>query len=139
MYSWHLLCAPDTDDIKQKNKNHETIPRRFFPEQKTKRSFVLRHLCPVHKGLTLQLGSKNNINETSISLVNHINPLSPNGDQHQFSPNVIHTMSRDKVMRIDKMITKVEIALIFYKILSTHSLKRCMEVSLENLYVDIGA
>ena len=48
-------------------------------------------------------------------------------------------MSRDKVMRIDKMITKVEIALIFYKILSTHSLKRCMEVSLENFYVDIGA
>ena len=48
-------------------------------------------------------------------------------------------MSRDKVMRIDKMITKVEIALIFYKILSTHSLKRCMEVSLENLYVGIGA
>ena len=42
-------------------------------------------------------------------------------------------------MRIDKMITKVEIALIFYKILSTHSLKRCMEVSLENFYVDIGA
>ena len=25
----------------------------------------------------------------------HINPLSPNGDQHQFSPNDIHTMSRD--------------------------------------------
>ena len=23
------------------------------------------------------------------------NPLSPNGDQHQFSPNNIHTMSRD--------------------------------------------
>ena len=50
-----------------------------------------------------------NINETSISLVNHINPLSPNGDQHQFSPNVIHTKSRDKVMRIDKMITKVKL------------------------------
>ena len=26
----------------------ETIPNRFYPEQKTKRSFVLRHLCPVH-------------------------------------------------------------------------------------------
>ena len=24
-----------------------------------------------------------------------INPLSPNSDQHQFSPNNIHTMSRD--------------------------------------------
>ena len=36
----------------------------------------------------------------------HINPLSPNGDQHLFSPNDIHTLSRDKVMRIHKMITK---------------------------------
>ena len=35
-----------------------------------------------------------------------INPLSPKGDQHQFSPNNIHTMSRDKVMRINKMIAK---------------------------------
>ena len=33
------------------------------------------------------------------------NPLSPNGDQHQFSPNNIHTLSRDEVMRVDKMIT----------------------------------
>ena len=33
------------------------------------------------------------------------NPLSPNTDQHQFSPNDIHTKARDKVMRIDKMIT----------------------------------
>ena len=29
-----------------------------------------------------------------------INPLSPNSDQQQFSPNDIHTLSRDKVMRI---------------------------------------
>ena len=27
------------------------------------------------------------------------------GDQHQFSPNDIHTLSRDYVMRINKMIT----------------------------------
>ena len=32
--------------------------------------------------------------------------LSPNGDQHQFSPDSIRTLSRDAVMRIDKMITK---------------------------------
>ena len=34
-----------------------------------------------------------------------LNPLSPNGDQHQFFPNNIHTLSRDKVMRIYEMIT----------------------------------
>ena len=33
-------------------------------------------------------------------------PLSPNGDQDQFSPNDIHTLSRDKVLRINEMITK---------------------------------
>ena len=33
----HLLRVPDTDEIKQKNKNHVTIPGSFFPEQKTKK------------------------------------------------------------------------------------------------------
>ena len=31
-----------------------------------------------------------------------------------------------------------ENALIFYQILSTNSLRKCIEISLENLYVDIG-
>ena len=34
------------------------------------------------------------------------NPLSPNSDRQQFSPNDVHTLSRGKVMRISKMITK---------------------------------
>ena len=29
--------------------------------------------------------------------------------------------------------------MIFYDILSTNSLRKCLEISLENLYVDIGA
>ena len=39
-------------------------------------------------------------------------------------------------MRIDKVITKGENALIFYQILPTNSLRKCMEISSENLYVD---
>ena len=35
-----------------------------------------------------------------------LNPLSPNGDQHQFSPNNIHTLSRNNVMRIYETTTK---------------------------------
>ena len=35
-----------------------------------------------------------------------IDLLSPNSDQHQFSPNKIHRLSRAKSMRINKMITK---------------------------------
>ena len=35
-----------------------------------------------------------------------VNPLNPNGGQHQFSPNHIHRLSRDLVMRINKLITQ---------------------------------
>ena len=42
-------------------------------------------------------------------------------------------------MRINKIITKEKKALIFYQILSTHSLRKYIEISLENLYVDIGS
>ena len=35
-----------------------------------------------------------------------INPLNPNSDQQQFSPNDVLTLLRDKVTRINKMITK---------------------------------
>ena len=35
-----------------------------------------------------------------------VNPLSPNSDQHKFSPNKIHRLLRAKSMRINKMITK---------------------------------
>ena len=38
-------------------------------------------------------------------LILFFNPLSANSDQKQFSPNNIHTLSRNKVMRINKMIT----------------------------------
>ena len=54
----------------------------------------------------------------------HLNPLSPNSDQDQFSLNDIHTLSRDLVMRIYKMNT--------YCFASIFAL-----ISLENLYMDI--
>ena len=33
------------------------------------------------------------------------NPLSPDSDQGQFSPNNIHMLPREMVMRVNKMIT----------------------------------
>ena len=50
-----------------------------------------------------------------VNLLTHINPLSPNGDQQQFSPNNVHTLSRDKVTRINKMITKEKMPWSFIK------------------------
>ena len=60
-------------------------------------------------------------NWTDLKIHVCINPLSPNGDQHQFSPKNIHTLSRDKVMRIYEMITKGKNALICYQMLPTNS------------------
>ena len=39
-----------------------------------------------------------------------INPLSPNSDQHQFSPNSIHRLSSATSMRINQMIIKRKIS-----------------------------
>ena len=48
-----------------------------------------------------------------------VNPLGPKRGQHQFSPTNISRSSRVQVMRITKLITKREIALILNQILST--------------------
>ena len=42
----------------------------------------------------------------SLALSQYLNPLSPNSDHCQFSPNNIHMLPREMVMRINKMITK---------------------------------
>ena len=41
----------------------------------------------------------------SLSVFHCCIPLSPNSDQHQFSPTNIHTMAIEMVMRINKMLT----------------------------------
>ena len=38
----------------------------------------------------------------SLVLYGHLNPLSPNSDQHQFSPNNVHMLPREMVMRVIK-------------------------------------
>ena len=43
-----------------------------------------------------------------------VNSISPNSDQYQFSPNNIHTLSRDKVMR--KMINKEKMPWSFIRV-----------------------
>ena len=48
----HLFCVPDTADIKLKNQKPWKHTKQIFPEQKTKKSFALHHLCPVHEVLT---------------------------------------------------------------------------------------
>ena len=47
----------------------------------------------------------------AVGLVNSVlNPLSPNSDQHQFSPNNIHRLSSATSMRINQMIIKRRIS-----------------------------
>ena len=55
------------------------------------------------------------------------------------SNNIISdTYSRENIMRMNKTKHERRNVLIFYQILLTYSLRKCMEISLENLYVDIG-
>ena len=45
----------------------------------------------------------------SLSVFHCYISLSLNSDQHQFSPNDIHTLAREMVMRSNKMLTKEKI------------------------------
>ena len=67
-----------------------------------------------------------------------INPLSPKTDKHQFSPYIISMQSSEEVMRIDKMIQRKNAQIAFH-IPPTNSVKKCIEISFENLYEDIAA
>lgn len=88
-------------------------------------------LCNMHSGYV-------SLNCQLSSCPNHCN-LSPSSDQHQFSPNKTNTVSTEKVMsKIKKVITKREYTLIANQILMTNSVGKYMEISVENLCVDIG-
>ena len=45
--------------------------------------------------------------------VKAFNRLRPNSEQNQYSPTNIHRLSRDEVMRMNKMITKVKMSCYF--------------------------
>ena len=47
-----ILCTRHRRHIKQKNQKPWKHTKQVFPEQKTKTSFVLHHLWPVHEVLT---------------------------------------------------------------------------------------
>ena len=44
-----------------------------------------------------------------------VNPISPKSDQHEYSPNYINTLPREKVRRINQMINNGGILLSFMK------------------------
>ena len=60
---------------------------------------------------------------------------SPNGDQHQFSPNDIHTLSRE--WELMKRSLKRKCLDLSSNPLNTFFMEM-LEISLENLYLDIG-
>jgi len=53
---------------------------------------------------------------TLYNISRSINPLSPNSDQHQFSPNNTHMLPREMVMRDNKMITKEKVLWSVWKL-----------------------
>ena len=121
-------------------KNREKILGDAESSSKTKKKEVHIFLLSVtgfHILLLFQMHVPNEFSNYSCMKFHHVSDhISPNSDQDQFFLNDIHTLSRDLVMRIYKMNTYC-LALIFYQILSTHSLRKYIKISLENLYVDI--
>ena len=91
---------------------HFFVPRLVSPPLPSSYAVQLRFVrTPVLKNY--QIIIKNNIQQYSAGLpfilfplFKSFNPLSPNNDQHQFSPNSIHRLLRAKSMRINKLITK---------------------------------
>ena len=51
-----------------------------------------------------------------LDLLLPFNPLSPNSDQHEFSPNNIPMLLREMVIRVNKMITKEKMLWSFNKL-----------------------
>ena len=66
------------------------------------------------------------------------NPISAKSDKHQFSPNITNMQSIEKITRIDITHHQKGNALVF-QILPSNSVRKCIEISWENLYVDTGA
>ena len=67
-----------------------------------------------------------------------LNPLSPNSDQDQISPNNIHTLSRDKLWELIIWSPQGKCFDLLSNSLNSF-FKEMLEISLENLYVDTGA
>ena len=95
------------DAIFHKNINYsETLPYGHLSNTVTSLLWPLFFGCMAKTAIHF-LVKKTLVNTAKFfwTTSDHINPLSPNGDQHQFSPNDIHTLSKEMVMRVNKMIT----------------------------------
>ena len=61
--------------------------------------------CITFNTTSVIFGSTHNVKKICSIFI--LTLLSPNSDQHKFSPNKIHRLLRAKSMRINKMITKI--------------------------------
>ena len=75
-------------------------------------------------------------NFTVLIFIHCFNPLSPNSDQDQFSPNGVHTLSRDKFWELIKWSPKRKYFDLFSNSLNLLFKEMYIDISLENLLVD---
>ena len=57
-------------------------------------------------GVAYYIQQRKRPHHASSGRLQEVNPLSPDSDQHQFSPNNIHMLPREMIMRVNKMINK---------------------------------
>ena len=70
---------------------------------------------------------------------NILNPVSPNGDQHQFSPTISICCPEKRLWELIEWSLKRKCFDLLSKSLNyCNSLRKCMKIIMENYYVDIG-
>ena len=74
----------------------------LYPEEKVQRTIRIQTVVTFFQYLKSTVKSVKRYS----SLIDRVNPLSANSDQRQVSPKNIHTLLRNRVMRINEMITK---------------------------------
>ena len=82
-----------------------SVPETSLQHSCTKISPTIMYFRLLTNGQTQNCGT---LHFVVVSLTAILTLLTPEGDKHQFSPNKVNTQLREKVVRIDKMITKIK-------------------------------
>ena len=119
--------------------SNRVTTRKSEQEQKKKHSpppppsFHFFALVP-----TFELARKRLLRRLNCCKCTVLNPLAPKSVQHQFSPNNISRSTRVRLWELLNWLPKGECLYLKTNSLN-YSERKCMEISLENLCVDLGA
>ena len=99
-FKWRQRYDPDSF----LDRSSYIITTFFSDTRQPELEFLHSWAVILNKNLRKLIFSKRvkTLSKTNLIASRHINPLSPNSDQDQFSPNNIHTLSRNKLWELIK-------------------------------------